>query len=318
MPASAQRSRVEPGRSSFWRSSLSSSLPCWRTNSKVRASTSARGPACGERRRSPAQVPRRRQAGPALLDSGPEPRTMLKKLFGKGSPVPATQELTIEDLVVLERYEEAIERLEKKTHDNPQRPAFAPAPGGGLRPGRQGRQGARRVPLRRRHVHRRRLLRQGARAAHQGRPPRARRTTRCAPGCSASSDSRTLEHSRVLAIEGLVAGAERAGSAGAHLAGRGRAHLAGAREHLGRRASLGRPAEAPVRRLRAAGLARRARDRRARQPRRVPAHPDHRRRRGAVHAPATASAFSCAPSRRATSSANGRCSSTSPGRRTTA
>ena len=44
---------------------------------------------------------------------------MLKKLFGKSSPVPATHELTIEDLIVLERYEEAIERLEKKTHDNP-------------------------------------------------------------------------------------------------------------------------------------------------------------------------------------------------------
>lgn len=44
---------------------------------------------------------------------------MLKKLFGKSAPVPATHELTIEDLVVLERYEEAIERLEKKTHDNP-------------------------------------------------------------------------------------------------------------------------------------------------------------------------------------------------------
>lgn len=44
---------------------------------------------------------------------------MLKKLFGKGSPVPATHELTIEDLVVLERYDEAIERLEKKTQANP-------------------------------------------------------------------------------------------------------------------------------------------------------------------------------------------------------
>ena len=44
---------------------------------------------------------------------------MLKKLFGKSSPEPAKQELSIEDLVVLERYEEAIERLEKKTHDNP-------------------------------------------------------------------------------------------------------------------------------------------------------------------------------------------------------
>ena len=44
---------------------------------------------------------------------------MLKKLFGKGSPVPATHELTIEDLVVLERYEEALERLEKKTQENP-------------------------------------------------------------------------------------------------------------------------------------------------------------------------------------------------------
>jgi len=44
---------------------------------------------------------------------------MLKKLFGKGSSKPATHELTIEDLVVLERYEEAIERLEKKTKDGP-------------------------------------------------------------------------------------------------------------------------------------------------------------------------------------------------------
>ena len=44
---------------------------------------------------------------------------MLRKLFGKAAPVPPTHELTIEDLIVLERYEEAIERLEKKTHDNP-------------------------------------------------------------------------------------------------------------------------------------------------------------------------------------------------------
>jgi hypothetical protein len=44
---------------------------------------------------------------------------MLKKIFGKAAPEPATHELTIEDLVVLERYEEAIERLEKKTKDNP-------------------------------------------------------------------------------------------------------------------------------------------------------------------------------------------------------
>jgi CRP-like cAMP-binding protein len=44
---------------------------------------------------------------------------MLKKLFGRSSPEPATHELSIEDLIVLERYEEAIERLEKKTHDNP-------------------------------------------------------------------------------------------------------------------------------------------------------------------------------------------------------
>ncbi len=44
---------------------------------------------------------------------------MLKRLFGKAAPVPPTHELTIEDLIVLERYDEAIERLEKKTHDNP-------------------------------------------------------------------------------------------------------------------------------------------------------------------------------------------------------
>lgn len=44
---------------------------------------------------------------------------MLRKFFGKAAPEPATHELTIEDLVVLERYDEAIERLEKKTKDNP-------------------------------------------------------------------------------------------------------------------------------------------------------------------------------------------------------
>ena len=44
---------------------------------------------------------------------------MLKRLFGKAAPEPKTHELTIEDLIVLERYEEAIERLEKKTHDSP-------------------------------------------------------------------------------------------------------------------------------------------------------------------------------------------------------
>ena len=44
---------------------------------------------------------------------------MLKKFFGKGGSTPKSYEMTIEDLIVLERYEEAIERLEKKTHDNP-------------------------------------------------------------------------------------------------------------------------------------------------------------------------------------------------------
>jgi CRP-like cAMP-binding protein len=44
---------------------------------------------------------------------------MLRKLFGKSSATPATHELTIEDLIVLERYEEAIQRLETKTKNNP-------------------------------------------------------------------------------------------------------------------------------------------------------------------------------------------------------
>lgn len=44
---------------------------------------------------------------------------MFKKLFGKGSGSGAEQELSIEDLIVLERYEEAIERLERRAHDNP-------------------------------------------------------------------------------------------------------------------------------------------------------------------------------------------------------
>ncbi|MEO8277010.1 MAG: cyclic nucleotide-binding domain-containing protein [Thermoanaerobaculia bacterium] len=44
---------------------------------------------------------------------------MLKKLFGKGTSAAATHEMSIEDLVVLERYDEAIERLEKRTKDSP-------------------------------------------------------------------------------------------------------------------------------------------------------------------------------------------------------
>ncbi len=44
---------------------------------------------------------------------------MLRKLFGKSAAVPPTHELTIEDLIVLERYDEALERLEKKTQENP-------------------------------------------------------------------------------------------------------------------------------------------------------------------------------------------------------
>lgn len=44
---------------------------------------------------------------------------MLKKLFGKGSATPAGQELTVEDLIVLERYEEAVDRLERRCKENP-------------------------------------------------------------------------------------------------------------------------------------------------------------------------------------------------------
>jgi tetratricopeptide (TPR) repeat protein len=44
---------------------------------------------------------------------------MLKKFFGKSGSTAPVQELSIDDLVVLERYDEAIERLEKKAHDNP-------------------------------------------------------------------------------------------------------------------------------------------------------------------------------------------------------
>lgn len=44
---------------------------------------------------------------------------MLKRIFGKGNAAPARQELSIEDLIVLERYDEAIERLEKRGKDNP-------------------------------------------------------------------------------------------------------------------------------------------------------------------------------------------------------
>lgn len=43
---------------------------------------------------------------------------MLKKIFGKGSP-DSSKELSTDDLVVLERYDEAIERLEKRAQDNP-------------------------------------------------------------------------------------------------------------------------------------------------------------------------------------------------------
>src|SRR6188768_1863868 len=44
---------------------------------------------------------------------------MLKKIFGKSNTSTVSQELTIDDLVVLERYDEAIARLEKKAQDNP-------------------------------------------------------------------------------------------------------------------------------------------------------------------------------------------------------
>lgn len=44
---------------------------------------------------------------------------MLKKFFGKSGGLPPDSELSIEDLVVLERWEDAITRLEQRVHDVP-------------------------------------------------------------------------------------------------------------------------------------------------------------------------------------------------------
>ena len=44
---------------------------------------------------------------------------MLKKIFGKSGANTPVHELSIEDLIVLERYDEAIERLESRVEDNP-------------------------------------------------------------------------------------------------------------------------------------------------------------------------------------------------------
>ena len=44
---------------------------------------------------------------------------MLKKIFGKSGSTTPVQELSIEDLIVLERYDEAIGKLEMRVHDNP-------------------------------------------------------------------------------------------------------------------------------------------------------------------------------------------------------
>lgn len=44
---------------------------------------------------------------------------MLRKLFGKGNTTPVGRDLTVEDLIVLERYEEAIDRLEQRCKEVP-------------------------------------------------------------------------------------------------------------------------------------------------------------------------------------------------------
>lgn len=44
---------------------------------------------------------------------------MLKRIFGKSSPAGTAQEVSIEDLIVLERYDEAIGRLEARVRDFP-------------------------------------------------------------------------------------------------------------------------------------------------------------------------------------------------------
>src|SRR5262245_32145995 len=43
---------------------------------------------------------------------------MLKKLFGKKDAIPETKELSIEDLIVLERWDEAIQRLHARVESN--------------------------------------------------------------------------------------------------------------------------------------------------------------------------------------------------------
>ncbi len=44
---------------------------------------------------------------------------MFKKLFGKGESVPPTKELTIEDLITLERWDEAVDKLRSRVESNP-------------------------------------------------------------------------------------------------------------------------------------------------------------------------------------------------------
>ncbi len=117
---------------------------------------------------------------------------MLKKLFGgRAAASPGREEHSIDDLIVLERYHEAIERLEARLKSNPRdlhshlklAEVFSQA--------RHGHQGARPVPVRRRLLHRGRLLRQVARPAHQGLQAGARTTSRWSAASCATSASRS-------------------------------------------------------------------------------------------------------------------------------
>ena len=78
------------------------------------------------------------------------------------------QEYTIDDLIVLERYDEAERAPARQDQAQPQRPALAPEAGRGLHPAPAVRQGGGRVRLRRRGVRPGRLPRQGDRPALQG------------------------------------------------------------------------------------------------------------------------------------------------------
>ena len=102
---------------------------------------------------------------------------MLKKFFGRSQDASKidSSDLTVDELIVLERWEEARERLEKEVKKHKGDPPGSHATGDRLRCPRQRYRVAVAVLHGGRRLHARRLRRQGAGSAQQGASPGARR-----------------------------------------------------------------------------------------------------------------------------------------------